>query len=37
MTEHPADTDGGGTHPIRGIKNEHDLPPASILLIQNAL
>ncbi len=37
MAEHPADTDDGGTHPIRGIKNEHDLPPAAVQLMQNVL
>jgi len=37
MAEHPADTDDGGTHLIRGIENEHDLPRAAVLLIQNAL
>jgi hypothetical protein len=37
MAEHPADTDGGGTHPIRSIENGHDLPRASVLLMQDAL
>jgi len=37
MAEYPADTDGGGTHPVRGIENEHDLPRTAVLLIQNAL